>query len=414
MSSTNTNQTLKDLSFDTPSPVDSYLPKKRKIPWKDLYRSSLKDVEEAHPVSEQQLVLANDELTEKYFPRKSVKWYPVFADQPNSYQADLMFEKVSNSKGVKILQALLCVININTRYAFVVPVQYTVNYKKEYDSAWTPDGKSKNIPVSNKEAGKVLNALKDVIRAMRGEQEILNDALELKNEVEFKIDRLYTDEGGEFKGMFHAFLENPTPIPIDNGEIVIDPVSHFVFKKGEGSKRRLSIVERFIRTFRRLLEKQKVMNPQLTRLMDRIPEALDLYNRYLNHRSIEKFLKHIDGEEFKEDTEQRYFPAMMTLPGIEEKYIDYMRKRHKQVEQFYSGKIEDILTKKDVKYFKRNWENDIFGKAGGSTLKSGRVSQRNEKGPSFKFSDMKQKYMPYEIVLPGEQRASKKRKVLGK
>ena len=148
--------------------------------------------------------------------------------------------------------------------------------------------------------------------------------------------------------------------------------------------------------------------------MDCIPKALDLYNRYLNHRSIEKFLKQIDGKEFDEDTEQRYFPAMMVYPGVEEKYIEYMRKRFKQVEEFYSGKIEDILSKKDVKYFKRNWENDIFGKAGGSTLQRGQVSQRNEKGPSFKFDDTKQKYLPYEIVLPGEQRPSKKRKVLGK
>jgi hypothetical protein len=390
--------------------VDSYFPKKRKIPWKDLYRSSLKDVEEAHPVSAQQLALANDELTEKYFPRKSVKWYPVFADQPNSYQADLMFEKISNSKGIKILQALLCVININTRYAFVVPVQYTVNYKKEYDSAWTPDNKTKNIPVSNKEAGKVLNALKDVIRAMRGEQEILNDALGLENEVVFKMDRLYTDEGGEFKGVFHAFLENPTPVPIDNGEIAVDPVSHFVFKKSEGSKRRMSIVERFIRTFRRLLEKQKVMNPQLTRLVDRIPEALDLYNRYLNHRSIETFLRHLEGNDTFEDSERRFFPAMMMFPGIEEKYIEYMRKRFQDVEEFYSGKINEILDKRDVKYFKRNWETDIFGKAGGSTLKAGNVSQRNDRGPSFKFNDTTQKYLPYEIVLPTDSRPVKKLK----
>jgi hypothetical protein len=310
------------------------------------------------------------------------------------------------------------VINTNTRYAFVAPVQYTVNYKKEMDAAWTPqNSKEKRVPISNKEAGKVLNAFKDILRGMKAEQEVINDALGLPDDgtgVVFKINRLYTDEGGEFKGVFHSFLEKPTPIPTDEEDVVVEPISHFVFKKSEGSKRRLSVVERFNRTFRRLLEKQKVINPHLTKLADRIPEALDLYNRYLNHRSIEKFLKQIGGKEFDGDTEQRYFPAMMVYPGVEEKYIEYMRKRFKQVEEFYSGKIEDVLSKKDVKYFKRNWENDIFGKAGGSTLQRGQVSQRNEKGPSFKFGDTKQKYLPYEIVLPGEQRPSKKRKVLGK
>jgi hypothetical protein len=152
------------------------------------------------------------------------------------------------------------------------------------------------------------------------------------------------------------------------------------------------------------------MNPQLTRLVDRIPEALDLYNRYLNHRSIETFLRHLEGNDTFEDSERRFFPAMMMFPGIEEKYIEYMRKRFQDVEEFYSGKINEILDKRDVKYFKRNWETDIFGKAGGSTLKAGNVSQRNDRGPSFKFNDTTQKYLPYEIVLPTDSRPVKKLK----
>lgn len=70
-----------------------------------------------------------ENLSRKLIP-KDVVWYPIYADQPDSYQADLMFEPIQNTKDEIILQAILCVININTKYAFAEPVDYVKNIKK--------------------------------------------------------------------------------------------------------------------------------------------------------------------------------------------------------------------------------------------------------------------------------------------
>ena len=63
-----------------------------------------------------------------------------------------------------------------------------------------------------------------------------------------------------------------------------------MFSPQTGSKRRLAMVERFNRTLRRLLEKELHRNCKKP-IKDLIPNALDLYNRYLNHRGIEEFLR---------------------------------------------------------------------------------------------------------------------------
>ena len=51
----------------------------------------------------------DDSTTKKHMP-KVEDWYPIYADRPNSYQADLMFEPYVNSKKELILQAILCVL----------------------------------------------------------------------------------------------------------------------------------------------------------------------------------------------------------------------------------------------------------------------------------------------------------------
>jgi hypothetical protein len=93
----------------------------------NLYKDTVAD---EYQVDQDELARANESLTQKRLRRKKVKWYPIFSDQPNAYQCDLMFEPYVNSKGEHILQALLCLVNVNTKYAFVDAVDYVKTSKE--------------------------------------------------------------------------------------------------------------------------------------------------------------------------------------------------------------------------------------------------------------------------------------------
>ena len=90
----------------------------------DLYAKTLGE----QPPPIEKLKEVNEQLSQKYVPKNAAK-YPTYADQPDTYQADLMFELYINSKKEKILQAILVVINVNTKYAFAETVDYEKNYK---------------------------------------------------------------------------------------------------------------------------------------------------------------------------------------------------------------------------------------------------------------------------------------------
>ena len=97
----------------------------------NLYKDTLQE----KPPSNKLLEEINDELSLKGRP-KDIHWFPIYADQPDSYQADLMFEPWENSKEERILQAILCVIYINTKYEFAEPVDYVKNIKAMEERAW--------------------------------------------------------------------------------------------------------------------------------------------------------------------------------------------------------------------------------------------------------------------------------------
>ena len=197
-----------------------------------------------------------------------------------------------------------------------------------------------------------------------------------------------------------------------------------IFKATEGSKRRLAIVERFNRTPRRLIEKQIKLqgNKELKYL---IPDALDLYNRYLNHREIQKFFRrnHDKGERWKETSDSlgkrqktRFFPAMMLLPGMEQEYIQYMRDRTRAIEEHYADHMDQLQPGTLVRYFKRNM--DPFAKSRGSTMsepvriiqrhtynyatdkstRSGAIKQRMQ-SVSYSVEGTTQRFLPYELQL---------------
>ena len=78
----------------------------------NLYKDTVHDDYQVQP---DKLTKANEDLSQRRLDKRAIQWYPIYADTPNSYQADLMIEPYVNSKGEKILQAILCVININTK-----------------------------------------------------------------------------------------------------------------------------------------------------------------------------------------------------------------------------------------------------------------------------------------------------------
>jgi hypothetical protein len=269
----------------------------------NLYKDTVHD---DFQVNSDKLSKANEDLSQRHLDKKAIQWYPIYSDTPNSYQADLMFEPYINSKGEKILQAILCVINVNTKYAFASAVDYTKNVKAMDERDWKSN--SSKILLNNKDSGLVLRALKRIVESMQGEADALNEFKEMNNTAHFQIDKLYVDEGSEFKGDFKQYCEK-------------QGIHLIVFSPQTGSKRRLAIVERFNRTLRRLLEKEVHMNSKKP-IKDLIPNALDLYNRYLNHRGIEQFLRRD-----KQKARLRYFPAMMMVPDIERQYIQFMREK---------------------------------------------------------------------------------------
>jgi len=179
------------------------------------------------PPPVQKLKEVNEQLSQKYIPKDAAK-YPIYADQPDTYQADLMFEPYVNSKKEKILQAVLVVINVNTKYAFAEPVDYEKNYKGMEERAWNDN--SSRILLNNKDVSLVLRSFKRIQVNMKNEAEALNEFEEFKNKARFDIKRLFTDEGSEFMGVFAHYCE-------ENG------IRLTVFKASTGTKRRLAIVE---------------------------------------------------------------------------------------------------------------------------------------------------------------------------
>ena len=51
-------------------------------------------------------------------------YYPIYSDTPGAWQADLMFIPYTNLKKETRLHAFLCLVNINTKWAFVRQCNY--------------------------------------------------------------------------------------------------------------------------------------------------------------------------------------------------------------------------------------------------------------------------------------------------
>ena len=57
--------------------------------------------------------------------RRVKDYYPIYSDNPGGWQADLMFLPYTNSRNETRLHAILCVIHINSKYAFARMLPFT-------------------------------------------------------------------------------------------------------------------------------------------------------------------------------------------------------------------------------------------------------------------------------------------------
>ena len=121
----------------------------------------------------------------------------------------------------------------------------------------------------------------------KAEKEVRRDNEAFKG---FEFKTIYTDDGGEFKGVCHEYLEDADP---KNAKGTLTKINHIVFAPSTGTKRRLGVVERFNRTFREKYVKyakhMKKMK-QTAYFRDAIPHILYEYNFIGDHRSIKEFI----------------------------------------------------------------------------------------------------------------------------
>ena len=82
--------------------------------------------------------------------------------------------------------------------------ELTFTTKKNADSAWRPNNeKNYKVPGNSKSSAKVRAAMIKILQDMRDEQHFLRFKAPGANpHATFKVKVIYTDDGGEFKGIF--------------------------------------------------------------------------------------------------------------------------------------------------------------------------------------------------------------------
>ena len=360
-------------------------------------------------------------LTE--LPYNVKKWYPIYSDTVGGWQMDLMFLNTPiGTKGLYREHALLCVININSKYAFVRELTYT---SKKKDTAWRPREKTVfKVPTQAKNSKNVTTAMMKILQDMKAEQMFLRKEAPYPNpHATFKVKVLYSDDGAEFKGEFKKWCTS-------------EHIRQVLFKPLTGKKTRLGIVERFNRTFRRYYEVYLKTHPGTSKNLNvLIPEILKEYNREKDHKSIRRFWK----RNFPKGKRLRGFggskdkpiklvftPMMMMLKGKQTDWMDYKKKQTEQVDEHYAKKIKQLQTLPKVRYWKKLIMKkkgskstvegqEQFAKSGKGTLtqpvqvlkqhsyvNKSQKTPFNQTGKSFVVGtnpDGALKLLPYDVVL---------------
>ena len=189
----------------------------------------------------------------------------------------------------------------------------------------------------------------------KAEEEVRKDRGAFKG---FEVKNIYTDDGGEFKGVCHHYLENAKP---KNEEGSITNINHVAFAPSSGTKRRYGVVERFNRTFKeKYVACAKNMNKlkKTAYFKDSIPQILEEYNFIDDHRAIKEFMTKYKekGNHFftpdKEDSAKA--PIQMLMRLKEGQFIKWKEEQSKKVNIIQKDRIDALKSGnvEKVKYFK--------------------------------------------------------------
>ena len=295
-------------------------------------------------------------------------YYPIYSDKKGAWQADIMFEPYT-VKNITRVHGFFVMVNINTKYAFVKQQPFTPSSK---DEEWIPVGEGKKLNIKQKGGAtssvKARNALQDILKKdIPREQQYLHQ--QTRQRLDFPVEVIYTDEGSEFKGDFEKFCQK-------------QGIRHVTFTPSTGTKRRLGIVERFIRTLRRYMEtykKEKLTAQQQDNFWfpTYVQQVVDRYNRHKNHSSIRQFVRKGLGGRFRIPKQITLSPAFMMRKGREDIWMKYKMGYTAAVDKYYKKTIDHLKKGAYVRYFnylqqsKRNPKKDHgaqFSKLGKGTL----------------------------------------------
>jgi hypothetical protein len=334
--------------------------------------------------------------------RKPVKeYYPIYDDSTGAggWQADLMFMNYTTKQNNSRRHTFLCLININTKYAFVRQLIFNrSNPKKEEDELWKR-GK-KNAPgttnASLKTAVNCRTALKNIIDIDMAREERHMQEKGPKEEAKdmFNVEVIYTDEGNEFKAEFDQFCRERE-------------IRHVVFKPGEGKKTRLGIVERFNRTLREYYKKWCDDNPNANHYFPNVlPKVLEIYNRQKDHKGVRKGMKDsIGGERLKYGMEATPMAMMLNMekdPKVNDRYIMGKKWRTQRADKEWKHDIAKLKRKPRVRFFKNVLDpKEQFVKSGDGNLSNiHNVIGQNPRGKSWKLDNKTgMKLLPYDLHI---------------
>ena len=356
-----------------------------------------------HVAAKKATVEVHDDLKEAKRP-KVKEYYPIYSDEAGAWQADLMFINYVNQKQERRSHSFLCLVNINTKYAFVK--QLTFRQKKDEDLLWKAGPKSTpgRTPGSVKTAKNTAAALKHIFEKEMPREETWLRSPEGADtpDAEFELNVIYTDEGGEFKGEFDAYCKSLQ-------------IRHVVFNPNEGKKTRLGIVERFNRTLRRYYTLWVKSHPLESKYFPNVlPKVMDNYNRYVTHSSIRKFYRHMaHGERLPRG--MVYAPKLMMMaPEREAQWKNWKQEREEQVDNDWRHTIDALGDKPQVRYFKNALGADKkqFDKSGSGTLskyekvvgpnmytKPGEHEERSSKGWRVPYKSGYASLLPYDLII---------------
>ena len=223
-----------------------------------------------------------------------------------------------------------------------------------------------------------------------------------------QVDVIYTDQGPEFGKVWQDYLTQ-------------HKIRAVMFKATEGTKRRMGVVERMMRTLRRYYAVYVHNHPKGSKWHgDVFPQVLIQYNYKTNQRMLRAFFHRNLGHKKhfpREYGKMVFTPAfMMSQPKFEQEWINWKAERTQKVDQQYQTTIKKLQKQPEVRYRKTLDQGgkkvSHFQKAGSGTLSTwtptygqhtyvnkGKRTQRESAGKSFVVGEDGLRLLPYDLII---------------